>query len=500
MYAPDFETFKKIAKPGVIVPIYKEILADLETPLSAYAKLLSSDYGFLLESVEGGERMARYSFLGSDPQAIAIFSRDGSIVLQDEHLIPLDTNDPLDLVSQRLSRPVVGKPRNLPRFLGGAVGYIGYECASLWEKLPLARERAIDVPDAVLMFVDTILIFDRLRHRAIVLSNTLVDEDLSGSYGRAIERIDSFIDRLSLPQRLSQVDAEVPSEDLDIQSNMTPEEFCDAVEKAKHYITQGDIIQVVLSQRWTRQTIATPMDVYRALRAINPSPYMFLLQMGDISLVGASPEMLVRVQDGEVSTHPIAGTRPRGKDEDEDKCLEEELRADPKERAEHIMLVDLGRNDIGRVSIPGTVRVTQLMDVERYSHVMHLVSHVVGRLRDDYPSWEALRACFPAGTVSGAPKIRAMEIIADLEREQRGPYAGALGYFGYGGNLDMAITIRTILMKDGLAHVQAGAGIVADSEPVREYQETRNKARALMRAIGMAESFSKENANAAVNR
>ena len=361
------------------------------------------------------------------------------------------------------------------------------------------------MPDAVVMFVDTLLVFDHLRHRALALSHARVNDDADAAYEQAVARIDDLVERLARPlpayplSHSHDAHAEQPPSP-PVVGNVSREEFCRAVERAKEYIAEGEIIQAVLSQRLSRPTSATPLEVYRALRAVNPSPYMYFLELGDHAIVGASPELLVQVQDGEVAAHPIAGTVRRGGGEEEDTLLEEQLRADPKERAEHVMLVDLGRNDVGRVSAPGSVRVTQLMDVERYSHVMHLVSHVVGRLRPDTTALDALRACFPAGTVSGAPKIRAMQLIAELEPDQRGPYAGAVGYFGHDGALDTAITIRTLVIKDGVAHVQAGAGIVADSVPEREYEETMNKAGALLRALDLAEGFGKEHANVAANR
>lgn len=490
MYTPDLHTFRETARPGSLVPVYREILADLETPVSAYLKLAGGEYGFLLESVEGGERLARYSFLGARPHAVATFYPDRATLLHpggdSEELL---SADPLDLLSRELDRPVLGKPADLPRFLGGAVGYLGYECARLWERLPEAPGDPLGLPDAVLMFVDTLLVFDHLRHRALALSHARVDGDPDAAYEEAVARIDDLVDRLARPLPDPPADTAPVVSACGVQSNMTREEYCAAVERAKAHIVGGDIIQAVVSQRLSRPTTATPFEVYRALRTVNPSPYMYFLQLGDLAVAGASPELLVQVQEGEVSTHPIAGTSRRGSTPEEDLALEAELREDPKERAEHVMLVDLGRNDVGRVAEAGTVRVTQLMDVERYSHVMHLVSHVTGRLRADLRPVDALRACFPAGTVSGAPKIRAMQIIAELEADKRGPYAGAVGYFGHDGNLDTAITIRTLLLKDGVAHVQAGAGIVADSVPEREHLETLNKAGAMLRALDVAEGF-----------
>ncbi len=502
-YAPDIETFRRIAQPGSVVPVYREILADLETPVSAYMKIAGdSPYAFLLESVEGGERLARYSFIGADPHAVATFGRDGATMVHASSVTEeLLSADPLDLLTREFDRPVLGKPEELPRFLGGAVGYLGYECARLWERLPESPNDALGVPDAVLMFTDTLLVFDHLRHRALALSHARVDDDPDAAYAQAVICIDGLIERLARPLPDPPADLAPAIPVREAESNVGRARYCAAVERAKEHITSGDVIQAVVSQRLSRPTSAAPLDLYRALRTVNPSPYMYFLQLGEIAIVGASPELLVQVQDRSIDYHPIAGTRRRGSTEAEDQAMEAELRDDPKERAEHVMLVDLGRNDVGRVAQAGSVKVTQLLDVERYSHVMHLVSHVTGQLRDDLRPVDALRACFPAGTVTGAPKIRAMQILAELEPDRRGPYAGAVGYFSHDGNLDTCITIRTILLKDGTAHVQAGAGIVADSEPEAEYEETLNKARALLRALDVAERFSEEGRqHAAANR
>lgn len=502
MYTPDLETFRRIAKPGSLVPVYREILADLETPVSAYLKLKSGDYGFLLESVEGSERIARYSFIGSRPLSVARFHSDHTIMeYQDGTAQLLDIADPLDLVTAELNRPVLGKPAELPRFLGGAVGYVGYECSGLWERLPAPENDPVGAPMAVLMFVDTLLVFDHLRHRALAISHAHVDGDADAAYIAALERIDDLVERLSqpIPDDVASALSQEPSTSW--TSNTTPEEYTRMVERVKEHIWKGDIIQGLPSQRLSRPTSVSPFEIYRALRTVNPSPYMYHLDLRDMAVVGASPEVLVQVQDGAVTTNPIAGTVPRGTTAAEDAMFEEELRNDPKERAEHVMLVDLGRNDIGRVAEPGTVKVTQFMEVERFSHVMHLVSRVTGNLRSGMKPVDALRACFPAGTVSGAPKIRAMQILAEVEKDKRGVYAGAVGYFGYDGNLDTCIAIRTLVMREGVAHIQAGGGVVADSVPEEEYQESLNKAGALLRAIDIAESFSKEaRQHAAVNR
>jgi anthranilate synthase component 1 len=474
MYYPRLEEVRQLGEEGNLVPVCCEINADLETPVSAFLKVARGSYSFLLESVEGGERLARYSFIGTEP----------SLILKTENKNPVD---PLRLVEKEFSQFQLVPIANLPRFHGGMVGYLSYEVARYFEKLPSPDHDTLSLPESTLMLADTLLVFDHLTHKIKIISHVHLDEDIETAYLKATRKIDSLAERLKQPVMLP-VDSSQLTTLSDVTSNFSQAEVEAKVSQAKEHIYAGDVIQVVLSQRLARHTNATPFAIYRALRSINPSPYMYYLHLGDFYIVGASPELLVRVEDGIVSNHPIAGTRPRGKDTAEDLALEEELKNDEKERAEHIMLVDLGRNDIGKISEPGTVEVTQLMDVERYSHVMHLVSHVQGKLRDGLSQFDALRACFPAGTVSGAPKIRAMEIITELEREKRGPYAGAVGYFDFSGNLDTAITIRTIVIKDNIAYIQAGCGIVADSIPEREYQESLSKAQALLTAIDQAEA------------
>lgn len=494
MYWPAISQVLELARQGEgnLVPVFKEVPADLETPVSAYLKVASdADYSFLLESVEGGERLARYSFIGTEPYRVM---RAGP------YAHPWDGADPLREVEGELSRFRLVRPAGqgaktaLPRFTGGAVGYLAWETVRHFEpRVPIGESDPLRVPEAMFLFVDTLLVFDHLRHTIKVVSHCRLDGDIEASYRQACWRIDELVRRLSrplptVPYPVRRPEASAPS----MSANLRRDEFLAMVERARQYIIAGDVIQVVLAQRLYRPTAVHPFSLYRALRVVNPSPYMYYLQMGDFQVIGASPEMLVRVEEGAVLTHPIAGTRPRGATPEEDAALEEELRADEKERAEHLMLVDLARNDIGRVSLPGTVRVPQFMEVERYSHVMHLVSHVSGRLRPGLTCYDALRACFPAGTVSGAPKIRAMEIITELEPERRGPYAGAVGYFDYSGNMDTAITIRTIVLSRGVAHIHAGAGIVYDSVPEREYQETLNKAAALLLAIDEAEAAEAE--------
>jgi anthranilate synthase component 1 len=476
MYHPTLEEAKKLKEAGNLLPVYREISADLETPVSAFLKINRGGYSFLLESVEGGERLARYSLIGTEPYKL-VSTKSG------------DSVDPLSLVAAELSRYRIVPLEGLPRFCGGAVGYLSYETAARFERLPSPAKDSLGLPEALFMFTDTLLIFDHVTHKIKVLSHIHLDGDIEAAYAQAVKRIDDLVNRLKQPLPAEQP-GKLSKSDVSIcqpLSNFTRDEFETAVDKVRDYITAGEAIQVVLSQRMSQPTSASPFAIYRALRSINPSPYMFFLDCQDFHIIGASPEILVRVEDGTVMTRPLAGTRPRGSTPAEDAALEQELRSDEKERAEHIMLVDLGRNDIGRVSRPGSVEVSDLMDVERYSHVMHLVTHVQGQLSDDMTAFDALRSCFPAGTVSGAPKIRAMQIIAELEPEKRGPYAGAVGYFSYSGNMDMAIAIRTMVMTRGVAYTQDGCGIVYDSVPERDYQETLNKAQALLKAVQQAE-------------
>ena len=474
MYYPTLDEVRQLNKYGNLIPVYREIRADLETPVSAYLKIAHGKYSFLLESVEGGERLARYSFIGTEPSLILSTGGD-------------NTTDPLLLIEEEFKRfqpvPIAG----LPRFHGGMVGYLSYEVAGYFERLPSPDDDPIRLPESLLMLADTLLVFDHLTHKIKVVSHAHLDGDVAAGYHKATQKIDQLVKRLKQPVP-PQASTSALSVESSISSNLSQAEYEAIVSRTKQYIYDGDIIQAVPSLRLARRTNASPFTIYRALRSVNPSPYMYFLHLGDFHIVGASPELLVRVEDGMVSNHPIAGTRPRSQDSTKDQALEEELKNDEKECAEHLMLVDLARNDVGRISSPGTVEVTQFMDIERYSHVMHLVSHVQGKLREGLSQFDALRACFPAGTVSGAPKIRAMEIIAELEPDKRGPYAGAVGYFDFSGNLDTAIAIRTVIIKDGVAYVQAGAGIVADSVPEREYQECLNKAQALLTAINQAEA------------
>lgn len=496
MLQPSLEGVRQSARLGTIVPVYLEVLADLETPVSAYMKLGGGPGSFLLESVAGGEQLGRYSFIGASPSSTVTIG-DGLATLSGE-LGRGDApfTDPLDLIHELLRRERPVRLAGLPRFSGGAVGYLSYDLAGCFERIPKPAAEGVRVPLGRLGWYKTVLAFDHLRRTIKIITHIPTGGDLAVSYEVAEAELSSIATRLASGNGLGRSDqvSLAPQRGrgsgmAEYAANVSRAEFERSVSRAKDYIAAGDAIQVVLSQRLSAPTTASPLGIYRALRSINPSPYMYLLNYGDFQVIGASPEMLVRVEEGVVSVHPIAGTRPRGASEAEDEALARELATDEKERAEHYMLVDLGRNDVGRVSEAGSVTVTQLLEVERYSHVMHLVSHVQGKLRSDLRPVDALRAGFPAGTVSGAPKVRAMEIISELEPDARGPYAGAVGYFGFDGNLDTAIAIRTVVLVDGVAHVQVGAGIVADSVPAREYEETVNKAAALLRAVRAGETI-----------
>ncbi|HAG51221.1 MAG: anthranilate synthase component I [Deltaproteobacteria bacterium GWC2_42_51] len=488
MYFPSLEGFIEKAKKGNLVPVFREIMADMETPVSAFKSIDKEGPVFLLESVEGGEKWGRYSFLGVEPKLVFRGKGEEIEIIEDKKKKKI-TGDPIEILRQILSkyRPVVTD--GLPRFYGGAVGYIGYDTVRFFEDLPDLSPADISVYDAVFVITDTLLIFDNLEHKIKVIANAVIEEgdNPTDVYKRAIKKIDGLVKRLKTSSSESQrVRGSKSQRAKEVVSNFTKEKFIGGVLKAKEYIQAGDIIQVVLSQRFETCLDVEPFDIYRALRVINPSPYMFYLRLDGIELIGSSPEILVRVEGRDIDVRPIAGTRPRGKDEAEDKRLEQELLKDPKEIAEHIMLVDLGRNDIGRVAETGSVSVNELMVVEKYSHVMHIVSNVHGQLKRSKDSFDALRACFPAGTLTGAPKVRAMEIIEEIELCKRGAYGGSVGYFGFSGNMDMAITIRTLVIKDGKIYIQAGAGIVADSVPEKEYQETINKAKAMLKAVEMA--------------
>ncbi len=493
MYYPTKNEFCSLADRGNLIPVYCELLADMETPVSAYQKLRGKGPAFLFESVEGGEHIGRYSFLGADPSVTLVQEGKAVVVREGRKTTRVKfKRDPLEVVEQVMARYRPVAVPGLPRFSGGAVGFLGYEFIHYVEPVvPRPKRDDLKTPPMYLMLTDTIVIFDRVRQTIKVVSNAHVTGNADAAYDKACRRIAAIIARLRrpLPARHVEFRQETPS--LPVESNMTVERYQAMVRKAKEYIKAGDIIQVVLSQRFSAKVRSKPLDIYRALRSVNPSPYMFLLELGDFSLVGASPEVHVRCEDGHVEIRPIAGTRKRGVTPAEDEALAKDLLADGKERAEHLMLVDLARNDIGRVCDFGSVRVEEFMVIERYSHVMHIVSQVEGKLQPGRTVYDLMRATFPAGTVSGAPKIRAMQVIAEQEAAQRGPYAGAVGYFSFNGNLDCCITLRTALLKGGRAYVQAGGGIVDDSTPENEFQETVNKSMALRKAIALAESFGK---------
>jgi len=490
---PSLQEFVRLSKRANVIPVWTELLADLETPVSAFLKLDDGQHGFLLESVEGEEKLARFSFLGSQPRLI-VQSRGRHMEIEERvgtrwTAKCFDTRrDPLAEIETLMRRYRTVTLPGLPRFCGGLVGYLGYDVVRFIERLPQHQRDPLRMPDLILMLTDSMVVFDHAQHKMLVLVNAFLDgENPAQAYRESVKRLHALTARLAKPLAVPRGRRRAARPSV-TQSNLTPATFEKMVTRAKTYIRDGDIIQAVLSQRFERRVRCAPLDVYRALRSLNPSPYMFFLRFGKLALVGASPEMLVRCEDGVIETRPIAGTRRRGATAQEDDKLIRQLLKSPKERAEHLMLVDLGRNDLGRVAQVGTVETPEVMVIEKYSHVMHLVSGVRAKLKPGKTSFDVLRAAFPAGTVTGAPKVRAMEIIAELERDDRGPYAGAVGYFGFSGNLDTCITIRTVLMKDGVASVQAGAGIVADSNPKREYQETVNKAAGMLKAIERAEA------------
>jgi anthranilate synthase component 1 len=531
MAIPSLEEFKRLAGQGNLIPVYEEVHFDWETPISAFRKIDDGRFSFLLESVEGGEKWGRYSFLGSGPSHLFRSQGDEFEILKSGNVLQKGRDkDPLRALGMFLGNFRAAPHDSLPRFFGGAVGYASYDAVRSFERLPDLLPKDPTLYDCYFMITDTLLVFDNVKQKIKVMANVILDgsQTPAEAYREAEEKIEKIVARLRAPSlpftgRISapltlpspargegkhnEINKEVPSPsrgegkgggDLEprqggqtrhggLHSNLSREAFMEMVEKAKGYIGAGDVIQVVLSQRFSTELHCEPFDIYRALRSINPSPYLFYLRIDDSVLLGASPEVMVRLEGNQVELRPLAGTRRRGKTPEEDKEMEKDLLGDEKERAEHIMLVDLGRNDVGRVSAIGSVEVTELMGVERYSHVMHIVSNIRGRLAPGKNSFDVFRAAFPAGTVSGSPKIRAMEIIEELEPARRGPYAGAVGYFSFSGNMDTCITIRSILVKNGKASIQVGAGIVADSEPEKEYDETLNKAQAIFRAIEQAE-------------
>ena len=492
MIEPNFREFQRLAKQGNLIPVYEVFSADLLTPVSAYLRLAQgARYSFLLESVEGGEKIARYTFAGANPEEVFRYVA-GACVMEERDRLVWEERDPISFLRERMERIHPVRLPGLPPLVAGAIGYFSYDMVRLIERLPKRLRDEIGVYDALLMFYHGIIAFDHVQHRVFVVRNVLTQGggSLKTKYDAAVREIKRTRKLLETPAageiQPKRGRKKTKARPLRVASNFRRGDYLGIVRKAKEYIRAGDIFQVVLSQRFSAKSNAEPFEVYRALRALNPSPYLFYLQMNDVYVVGSSPEMLGKVQGRDVFYRPIAGTQPRGKDEAEDQRLEKEMLASEKERAEHIMLVDLGRNDLGRVCDYGTVKVEQLMTVERFSHVMHLVSSLRGRLRKDVDCFDALMACFPAGTVSGAPKVRAMEIIEELERTRRGIYAGGVLYMDFAGNLDSCIALRTMVIKNGVAYVQAGGGIVADSTPEGEFQETVNKSRALLTALEAA--------------
>jgi anthranilate synthase component I len=495
MYYPSKMDFAKLAKKGNVIPVYREISADFDTPLSAFLKIDDKRHSFLLESVEGGEKIGRYSFLGSDPCTVIESKGHKVRITHRKNSIKSDDANPLDVIASFMKQFKFVEVSGLPRFCGGLVGYIGYDIVGFIENLPSTGENDLDVPDMRLMLFDALLVFDHVRHTIKIVSNAFVEgcsrAVITRAYNKAIDSIESLITKIQRPLKHDLGAIEKTSNPIKINTNITKADFKNNVLRAKKYIKSGDAIQIVLSQRFHIDFKENTINIYRALRSINPSPYMFYIFFKDFQLIGSSPEIMVRGENGIAEVRPIAGTRPRGRDEKEDMLLEKSLLNDKKERAEHLMLVDLGRNDLGRVCRPGSVKVNNFMEIERYSHVMHIVSDCSGRLLPEADSIALLKASFPAGTVTGAPKIRAMEIIDELENAKRGPYAGCVGYISFSGNLDTCITIRTILVKNNKAYVQAGAGIVADSVPEREYQETINKAKGMLKAVSVARAVKK---------
>jgi anthranilate synthase component I len=490
MIQPSFTEFQRLAKQGNLLPVYEVFSADLLTPVSAYLRIAQgARHSFLLESVEGGEKIARYTFAGANPEEVFRYA-NGACVLESRDRIVWEEKDPVSFLRARMERFKPVRLPGLPPLVAGAIGYFSYDMVRLIERLPKRLRDEIGLFDAMLMFYHGLIAFDHVQHRLWVVRNIFTEGpgSLRAKYNAAIKEIERTRRLLEQPVQQEKPKASTSKrrEKLKISSNVAKPAYLAAVRKAKEYIRAGDVFQVVISQRFSAKTKAAPFEIYRQLRALNPSPYLFFLQMNDVAVVGSSPEMLVKVQGRDVFYRPIAGTRWRGKDETEDQRLEREMLADEKERAEHIMLVDLGRNDLGRVCEYGSVRVEKLMTVERYSHVMHLVSSLRGTLREDVDCFDALMACFPAGTVSGAPKVRAMEIIEELEKTRRGIYAGGILYLDFAGNLDSCIALRTMVIKNGVAHIQAGGGIVADSTPVGEFNESVNKSKALVRALEAA--------------
>ena len=485
----EFENFKKNSETFNLIPVFKEIRADLETPLSIYIKLTKNNYSFLLESVTGGENLARYSIIGTDPRKVIKTGKGQEY----------GEKDPLKIIKEEMDSYTVPENKEFPVFTGGAVGYLAYETISYFEKTVLKNDiSSLDVPESIFMMTDSIVVFDHVKQTMFIVNYAKIEieKDIEEIYKNSLEKINKIYTQIKKPipesfNNISNINIkpEKNNDELITQykKNMSKGEYKSAIEKCIDNIYSGEVIQVVFSQRLSKKTEASAIDIYRCLRTINPSPYMFLLNFKDFQILGASPELLVKSTDKQITVHPIAGTRPRGSNSVEDEKIAKELLNDEKELAEHLMLLDLGRNDVGRVSNPGSVSVTQKMEIEKYSHIMHIVSNVTGTLNDKFDEYDALRAAFPAGTVSGAPKVRAMQLISDLEPERRGPYSGGVGYFSYDGNMDTCIAIRTLVMKDKTVYIQAGGGIVADSVVDSEYEETLNKMMALIRSVEDAE-------------
>ena len=492
IYYPAFGEFKLLASKGNIVPVYRRLIADTLTPVSAFQKISDSDHAFLLESAAGGEKISRYSILGSNPFIkFTAFGNNVEILHENSKKESVCVKDPLEFLNEKIREFTPVQVNDLPKFYSCVVGYIGYDAIRYIEELPNVPKDDLLLPDIQVMFYDSIIIFDNLTKTINIVSSAKIGSDsLENLYTGAIKKIDNIIKKFRTPVMSLCDDVSVDSKiNIQFTSNFGKADFLKSVGRCKEYICAGDIFQAVISQRLKTQTNTDSFSIYRVLRVVNPSPYMFYLKMGNLKLIGASPEVMVKVEGKDITVRPIAGTRKRGKDDVEDMRLEQELISDPKERAEHIMLLDLGRNDVGRVSRYGSVRIDEKMVIEKYSHVMHITSSVCGKLREDKSAFDSLKACLPAGTLTGAPKIRAMEIIDEIEPTKRGPYGGAVGYFDFFGGMNTCITIRTIILKGNEAYIQAGAGIVADSVPEREYEETMNKAKGLLKAIELADKI-----------